>query len=152
MTVEVTSKTKWLIQRRKERLRREITFLEHLDTKLWRKIAICAGLSIVLLAALLFAVGAMFHLDSAHPAIALAICIGTAIGLYWGTRFSLSAVWIAALIVSIIVFQDIDILFNGYSSSGKSIEGGADDLKARKQTQIAKAIQKRRYLIEKLSA
>ena len=41
-------------KRRIERLRREIILLEHLDSRLWRKIALCAGVSVLLLGLMMF--------------------------------------------------------------------------------------------------
>jgi hypothetical protein len=133
-------------------LRRELALLEHMDTRLWRKIVLCGSITIAAIAAGFFGLGYLAHVHvGLGPAIA--ICLAAAAFLYWVSRYEHGLFWLflAIFIGVVLVFIFEDLPLDGLSSL--DMPHGLDKKQARKaerRAKIARAISRRKMKLKKM--
>lgn len=134
-----------LRQRRIARLRREISLLEHMDSRLWRRAIVDTLVAIGLIALLLMAVAAKLHYFMYHPLAVTAACLGIAALAWWLGRYTLwIPVILVALLLAILFEGDVGGLDFGGSNSGET-KGKPD-----RRRKLDAALEKRRRTLAKL--
>lgn len=133
-----------LRQRRAERLRREITLLEHMDGRLWRRAIIDSAVAVGLIALLIVAVAAKLHYFAYHPVAIVAASLGVAALVWWLGRYTL---WIPVILVVLL----LAILFEG-DVGGLDFGGSGNDKKAKpdRRRKLDSALAKRRAALARL--
>lgn len=133
-----------LRKRRAERLRREISLLEHMDGRLWRKAAIGTVVGVVFIALLLIAVAAKLQYFMYHPLAVTMVALAVAALVWWLGRYTL---WIPVILVVLL----LAILFEGDVGSW-DFGGDGDTAKAKpdRRSKLGAALARRRAALEKL--
>jgi hypothetical protein len=143
-------KPNWFKRHRVERLTREIALLEHLDSSLWQKIVACGVASIIGLAAGLFGIAYVLHVNWGL-AIAIPACLAAAALIYGANRYEYGVLWLfIAIFVGVLLIlafeagelsdlSNVDVPDLGDRKTGR---------KAERQAKIKRAIAKRKVRLE----